>query len=126
MDFTTIHSRANIGQNRCLSHWPIACAFEASPNGEPLLGSVSRETQRTPIIPSRPFGLKRLRSLQASLFENLGEGLAFQKYDGGQYCQGAPARCPFTVSFLGEGSPTKIDYRKKSGTLSLISQIWRA
>ena len=23
------------------------------------------------------------------------------------------ARCPFTVSFLGEGSPTKIDYRKK-------------
>ena len=28
---------------------------------------------------------------------------------------GPPARCPFSpVSFLGEGSPTKIDYRKKS------------
>ena len=25
---------------------------------------------------------------------------------------GPPARCPFTISFLGE-SPTKIDYRKK-------------
>ena len=26
---------------------------------------------------------------------------------------GPPARCPFTVSFLGKGSPTKIDNRKK-------------
>ena len=25
---------------------------------------------------------------------------------------GPPARCPFTVSFLGESSPAKIDYRK--------------
>ena len=24
-----------------------------------------------------------------------------------------PQQCPFTASFFGEGSPTKIDYRKK-------------
>ena len=35
---------------------------------------------------------------------------------------GPPARCPFTVSFLGEGSPTTIDYRKK-GTLILNSPL---
>ena len=38
---------------------------------------------------------------------------------GGESILGfAPARCPFTVSFLGEGPPTKIDHRKK-GTLIL-------
>ena len=31
---------------------------------------------------------------------------------------GRPARCPLTVSFLAEGFPTKIDYRRK-GTLIL-------
>ena len=30
---------------------------------------------------------------------------------------GPPARCPFTVSFFGEASPTKIDFKKKVGTL---------
>ena len=35
---------------------------------------------------------------------------------------GPPARCPFTVSFLREGSPTKIDYRKK-GTFILSSLL---
>ena len=35
---------------------------------------------------------------------------------------GPSARCPFTVSFFGEGSPTKIDYRKK-GTLILTSLL---
>ena len=33
---------------------------------------------------------------------------------------GPPARCPFTLFWLG-GSPTKIDYREK-GTLILTSQ----
>ena len=36
---------------------------------------------------------------------------------------GPPARCPFTVAFLGEGCPTKIDYRKKVGTLILASLL---
>ena len=30
---------------------------------------------------------------------------------------GPPARCPFTVSFVGEGCRTKIDVLKKAGTL---------
>ena len=34
---------------------------------------------------------------------------------------GLPARCPFTL-FLGEGSPTKIEYRKR-GTLILTSLL---
>ena len=38
---------------------------------------------------------------------------------------GPPARGPFTDSFWGEGSPTKIDILKKAGTLILTSQIWR-
>ena len=38
------------------------------------------------------------------------------------WSRGTPARCPFTVYFLGEGSPTKIDYRKK-GTLILTSLL---
>ena len=33
---------------------------------------------------------------------------------------GPPARCPFSPTFWGEGSPTKIDYRKR-GTLILTS-----
>ena len=35
---------------------------------------------------------------------------------------GPPARCPFTVSFLGEGFPTKVDYRKQ-GALILTSLL---
>ena len=40
----------------------------------------------------------------------------------------SPARCPFTfsaftVSLFGEGSPTKIDYRKKVGTRILSSLL---
>ena len=35
-----------------------------------------------------------------------------------------PPVVPF-YPFLGEGSPTKLDYRKKVGTLILTSQIWR-
>ena len=35
---------------------------------------------------------------------------------------GPPARCPFSPAFFGEGSPTKIDYRKK-GTLILTSLL---
>ena len=37
-------------------------------------------------------------------------------------CLGPPARCPFSPPFLGEGSPTKIDYRKR-GTLILTSLL---
>ena len=37
---------------------------------------------------------------------------------------GPPARCPFSPTFFGEGSPTKIDHRKK-GALILTSEIWR-
>ena len=37
------------------------------------------------------------------------------------YSLGPPARCPFTVSFLGEGSP-KIDHRKK-GTVIVTSLL---
>ena len=35
---------------------------------------------------------------------------------------GPPGLRPFTVSFLGEGSPTKLDYRKQ-GTLILTSPL---
>ena len=35
---------------------------------------------------------------------------------------GPPGSCPFTVSFLGKGSPTKIDYKQK-GTLVLWSSL---
>ena len=36
---------------------------------------------------------------------------------------GPPTRCPFLPIFFGEGSPTKIDYRNKSGTLILTSLL---
>ena len=42
--------------------------------------------------------------------------------DTGDHTLGPPARCPFTVSFLGEDSPTKIVYRKK-GSLILASLL---
>ena len=36
----------------------------------------------------------------------------------------SPSEVPvLTVSFFGEGSPTKIDYRKKEGTLILTSLL---
>ena len=38
---------------------------------------------------------------------------------------GPPARCS-SLPFLGEGSPTKTDYRKEEGTLILTSQIWKS
>ena len=34
-----------------------------------------------------------------------------------------PARCPFTISFLGEGSPTKKRLQKKGKTLVLTSLL---
>ena len=37
----------------------------------------------------------------------------------------SPPVVPFYYRFLGEGSPAKIDYGKKSGTLILTSQVWR-
>ena len=48
-------------------------------------------------------------------------------FDVGAWCAclcqlGSPARCPLTNFFGWEGSPTKIDYRKK-GTLILASLL---
>ena len=40
------------------------------------------------------------------------------------YSTGSPSNwCPFTVSFLGEGSLTRIDYRKRIGTLILTALL---
>ena len=36
---------------------------------------------------------------------------------------GPPARCPFTVSLLGEGPPTKIDYRKGALILTCLLSV---
>ena len=36
---------------------------------------------------------------------------------------GPPARCPFLTPFLGEGSPTRIDHRKKQGSLIQTSLL---
>ena len=36
---------------------------------------------------------------------------------------GPPARCPLTVSFLGEGSPTRTGYRERVGTRILTSLL---
>ena len=40
-------------------------------------------------------------------------------------CWLGPPVVSFYTFFSGEGSPTRIDYRKKSGTLILTSKIWR-
>ena len=49
-------------------------------------------------------------------------GLGFHELDW-TLLLSPPSRCPFTVSVLGKGSPTNIDYRKKSWYQIILTSL---
>ena len=93
----------------------------APPRGRGGEGSPLEGTQSTARITSartaRSSSRRRRGDFRRADFFRRGarSGRSLEETEGAPKRRAAPARCLLPLLFVGEGSPTKIDYRKKEG-----------